>query len=72
MPRKRGRPLSAEWMETSAIALKLGVSPEHLLRLRTELFTPGTHYRVKNPQASSKGRRYLWHLAKVEQRLASE
>jgi len=72
VPRKRGRPLSAEWMETSDIALKLGVTPEHLLRNRTELFTAGTHYRVKNPQATSKGRRYLWHLARVEQLLASE
>lgn len=67
MPRvKRGRPLSSEWKETAIAANDLGLTPDHLLSLRTAVFKPGKHYRVKNPNASLKGRRYLWHVKRCE------
>jgi hypothetical protein len=69
MPRVRkvGRPLSSEWKETTIAAAEMGITPEQLLDLRRQqLFTPGKHYRCKNPKASEKGRRYIWHVKRCE------
>ncbi len=66
MARKAGRPLSSDWKETAIAAAELGLTPEKLLALRLNVFTAGKHYRVKNPQAALKGRRYLWHVGRCE------
>jgi hypothetical protein len=69
---RRGRPLSSDWQETTDAATALGLTGEQLLRLRLQIFSPGKHYRVKNPTASGKGRRYLWHVSRCEALLSVE
>ncbi len=61
-----GRPLSSDWVETSQAAAQLGLTPRQLLKLRSQIFTAGKHYRVKNPTVPERQRRYLWHVARCE------
>lgn len=71
MPRAKRLDVSPRaWKETSLAAAELGLEPDQLLSLRTKLFTPGQHYRCKNPHAAIQGRRYLWHVERCEVLLA--
>jgi hypothetical protein len=61
MGRNQPKPAS-QWLETVAAAAELGLTPSQLLTLRVSLpLQAGKHYRVKNPQASTQGRRYLFN-----------
>lgn len=64
--RRVGRPISSEWKETTQAAQELGLTPRQLLKLRTQLFTAGKHYRCKNPTVPDKQKRYLWHVTRCE------
>jgi hypothetical protein len=61
----------SDWQDTKSAASALCISPDLLLSLREAVMQPGRHYRVKNPTAAPKGRRYLWHVGKVEALLNS-
>lgn len=64
--RKVGRPISSDWKETAIAAAELGLTPDQLLSLRTQIFAAGKHYRCKNPTVAPQGRRYLWHVQRCE------
>ena len=63
------RKLSSDWKTTGATADALGLSREHLLRLRPEL-KEGKHYRNVG-RANAARPTYRWHLAKIESYLNS-
>jgi hypothetical protein len=65
MPRKKRDKSISEWKETSLAADELGISIDTLMRLRASTFKAGKHYRVKNPTAGPKGRRYLWNVPAI-------
>lgn len=69
---KRGRPRSKAWKATAAAADALGLSSEQLLKLRTQLLKPIQHWRCTNPTAAPKGRRYIFHVDKIEPLLVPE
>jgi hypothetical protein len=72
MPKPRlGRPLSRDWLETTAAADALGISSKFLTGTLRAQLKPGHHYRCKNPQASDRGKRYLWHLPRLEAHLSA-
>lgn len=56
----------SDWLPTSQAAAQLGLSARQLLKLRTQVFSSGTHYRVKNPKVPERQRRYLWHVQRCE------
>lgn len=62
--KKRGRPVAREWVSATAAARAIGISPYVLGQLRQNL-KHGIHYRITNPQATAKGRRYLYHPDRI-------
>jgi hypothetical protein len=64
-PKKRGRPIAIDWVSPDMAAAKLGLSRRALLNLRPSL-SRGLHYRCINPKAAKNGRRYLFHLKRVD------
>lgn len=56
------------WKTTGETCEALGITPDHLWRLRADLLKEGTHYRnIARPQAARPT--YRWHLAKIEKLL---
>lgn len=53
--------MKKDWMETEEAAVKLGIAPRQLRKLRAKgIFKSGKHYRKKNPIASRPT--YIWHI----------
>lgn len=53
----------SKWLETSAAAAELGLTPRQLRALRLHM-EAGKHYRVKNRQAARP--EYLWKVEAIE------
>ncbi|HEY9634532.1 MAG TPA: hypothetical protein V6D14_14060 [Coleofasciculaceae cyanobacterium] len=61
--------LSSPWLGTSSAAAALGITPQHLRRLRNDgLLKPGKHYKnIARPGAARQT--YRWHLTHCSQAL---
>jgi len=56
------------WKSTGDACETLGMTPDHLRRLRDACFKEGVHYRnIARPQAARPT--YRWHVAKIEKLL---
>lgn len=66
MRQRRGRPRSRAWKPTAAAAEELGLEVKRLQKLRTELLRPIQHWRCINPTAAPMGRRYVFHVERIE------
>lgn len=53
----------SKWLETSAAAAELGLTPRQLRALRLQM-KAGKHYRVKNPRSARP--EYLWKVEQCE------
>ena len=52
-------PTNPDWISTTQLATELGVTAKFLREKREELFKPGKHYRLKNPNAYRPS--YTWN-----------
>ena len=65
--KKRGRPLSPEWVDTATAIANLGISRDHLMNLKAdEILRENTHWRDIRRKNAARAT-YRWHIDRINQ-----